>query len=332
MEKTNTATVAVVESALVRGAEDYFRANDFVHVPSVPHIVSVTGACENIDTLFTLDYFGAQGFLTQTGQLYLETLIKDLKNVCCVIHSFRAEPKVDGRHLTEFPLVEFEFSYDAEEENGLMNLLDHIEGTICTMVKSALKNALPQLKELGADIQMLRSIERPFQRISYTQAIRELQQQCDIEWGADLTHEHEQFLVRLHGNKPLFITHYPERIKFFNMRRNREHPEVVNSADLILPSAGEAVGSAEREHNYDVLMKKLTNSSMYKRLLEKGGSLEDFKWYLDTIKENPVPHAGCGIGLSRVTQFVLGKADIREATPYPMNRESLKALVVETIR
>lgn len=62
---------------------------------------------------------------------------------------------------------------------------------------------------------------------------------------------------------------------------------------------------------------------MFRVLSVRGKTLEDFGAYLDEVKNHPVPHAGCGIGLPRVAQFVLGTADIREAVVYPMNRESL---------
>jgi asparaginyl-tRNA synthetase len=122
---------------------------------------------------------------------------------------------------------------------------------------------------------------------------------------------------------PTFITHYPEKIKFFNMRRNKNNPDVVNSADLILPFGGEAVGSAEREYDYELLCNKLLKSEMYKRLAEKGKNINDFKWYLELVKKHSIQHSGCGIGLNRVTQFILGSHDIRTSTAYPMNAESL---------
>ena len=132
---------------------------------------------------------------------------------------------------------------------------------------------------------------------------------------------HEKLLVS--NGVPTFITHFPEAIKFFNMRRNEENPKVVNSADLILPCSGEAVGAAEREHDHELLKKKLLESEMYKRLKEKGKDIKDFGWYLNVVKEKPIKHAGCGIGLNRVTQFILGIDDIRASTAYPMNRISL---------
>jgi len=318
-QETERAMIARIESTLTRGADDYFREHGFVRIPTVPQVVGITGACENIDTLFKVNYFGQNGFLTQTGQLALELHIPALKKVCCEIHSFRAEQEADGRHLTEFPMIEFEFSYEGE---GLPQLLDHIEGTVKTMMKSALKEERT-LRKLGANPERTRQmLKTPFARIEYREAVKILQKTgFDVNFGDDLKHNHEQAIVNAMG-KPTFIMKYPEKIKFFNMRRDRKDTEVVQSADLILPLSGESVGSAVREEDTELLIEKLLNSNMYRLHIARGGTLEDFKWYLDAVKANPVPHAGCGIGLSRVTQCILGREDIRKSTAYPMNCET----------
>lgn len=307
------AAVTKIEAAAIKAARIYFEENSFTEVV-VPHITRITGACENIDTLFELDYFGEQAYLVQTGQLYLEALIPKLGKVFCIGPSFRAEGDIDDRHLTEFALVEIEFPGNFEQ------LLAHIENTVHAMIQAAAKQE-DELRLLNIDSAKLRAIKKPFRRITYAQAIEQLQTKgFDIAWGDDLKSAHEKTLA---DDRPLFITHYPEAIKFFNMRRNGGNPRLVNSCDLILPNSGEAVGAAEREHDYQLLVEKLEKSEMYKRLQQKGKSLRDFQWYLDIVKENPIQHAGCGIGLNRVVQFILGSDDIRASTAFPMNRESL---------
>jgi asparaginyl-tRNA synthetase len=87
--------------------------------------------------------------------------------------------------------------------------------------------------------------------------------------------------------------------------------------------SGEAVGAAEREYRYDKLYRRLADSTMLRQLVEKGGSIEDFKWYLEFYKAHGSLHSGCGIGLNRVTQFVLGTDDIRATTAFPLNKESI---------
>jgi len=307
--------VARVEAALLKGARDYFIKEGFIEV-NAPHITKATGACENINTLFALDYFGVQGYLSQTQQLYLEAMIPKLKKVWCIGPSFRAEPESDNRHLTEFPLLEIEFEGNFEE------LLMHIENTICSMIKEVLKEE-EMLKEIGVNVERLKAVKAPFKRITYDEAIKKLSSE-GIKWGDDLRSKHEKMLTEMHENQPLFITHFPKNIKFFNMRENDYRPEIVNSTDLILPGSGEAVGAAEREHRHDKLKERLESSTMLQQLKIRGGSIEDFAWYLDCVKSNGIKlHSGCGIGLNRVTQFILGTDDIRKCTVFPLNSETI---------
>lgn len=307
--------VVKIESSLLKGTRKYFEENNFIEVV-VPHLTKATGACENIATMFELDYFGQRVYLSQTGQLYLEVLTPFLEKVWYIGPSFRAEPLADERHLAEFTLIELEFAGNFEE------LLKHIEGTICSMINFALSEREQELRLLNVDVERLKRIKRPFQRITYTEAVG-LLAEYGVQWGDDLKSHHEKMLVQMHGNQPLFVTHFPKAIKFFNMRENDENPAVVNSADLLLPASGEAVGAAEREYRYEKLHERLINSMMFKQLVEKGGSIEDFRWYLEFYKEPRPLHSGCGIGLNRVTQFVLGTSDIRATTAFPLNKESV---------
>ena len=310
--------LAKIESGLMKGAREYCDEQKFVEI-MIPHITKATGSCENFLTVFELDYFGKKVYLSQTGQLYLEVLTPFLKKVWCVIHSFRAEPDADSRHLTEFPLIELEFEGDFEE------LTKHIEGVISSMVKKVKEEASEELKLFEVDEEHLKKFEPPYQRISYTEGIEILHKSgIDIKWGDDIKSKHEKIISEHLGFKPFFLTHWPTPIKFFDMRTNEQDPKVVNSCDLILPFSGEAVGGAEREHTYENLKKKLEGSMMLKLLVERGGNIEDFEWFLDFYKDHSVNlHSGFGVGFNRVTQSVLKLEDIRASTVWPLNRETV---------
>jgi len=307
--------VAKIESSLLKGARKYFEENNFTEVV-VPHMTKATGACENIATMFEIEYFGQKGYLSQTAQLYLEVLTPFLGKVWCIGPSFRAEPYADERHLAEFTLIELEFA------GNLKELLEHVEGVICSMISCILEERVEELKILNLNTEKLRKFKRPFEKITYTEAVG-LLADYGVKWGDDLKSHHEKTLVQMTDNQPLFVTHFPKAIKFFNMRENDENPAIVNSADLLLPISGEAVGAAEREFKYTKLYQRLTNSTMFRQLVEKGGSIEDFEWYLEFYKQHGQLHSGCGIGLNRVTQFVLGATDIRATTAFPLNKESI---------
>lgn len=331
-EISNKSNVAKVESALLMGAILYCEQNGYQHI-IIPHLTKATGACENFSTLFKTDLFGETAYLNQTGQLLLEAFMDRFEKTYCHGPSFRKEIKADERHLIEFPLFEIEVA-----DCNLQRLQQEINGIFGMILRYCKSKCSEELKELGVTAQDIKRLMPPYNSITYREALDSLSG-YGLEFGDDLKAEHEQYLVQRNGNKPLFVTHYPQQIKFFNMRLNREDPTVVNSMDLLMPSSGEAVGAAEREEDYKILMKRLLESDML-RLLKQAiqqengfgrhthhkleeEALSRFKWYLDIIKQKPITHAGCGIGLNRVTQSLLNSKDIRECTVYPMNRETL---------
>lgn len=245
-----------------------------------PKVVRASGACENINTLFEVSsgknfsWFGSedrkhQAYLAQTAQLYLEAFVPYLEKVYSVGSSFRAEPGNDSRHLTEFTLIEIEFA------GGFEKLLSYIERFIHRVSRDILQLPAKDRILLGLDEKALKRLELvqlPFPRLSYDRAI-----QClNLEWGDDISRIKEQELVERLGNQPTFITHYPDPLwdngkeieveKFFNMLPDPMRPGRVLSADLILPIAGEAVGSAARVHNPETLLYRLENSKMFKLL------------------------------------------------------------------
>lgn len=333
-----------VWDAMYRGARKYVEEQGFIGVHNAPEVVGITGACENVDTLFKVDFFGRQGYLAQSDQLYLELLTPSLGKVYAEIQSFRAEPDVDARHLCQFGLFEI------EHQGDLSDLQNHITNILKYAITEVVLHAQEDLEDLGITakhLRLLQSIQTSgysLRRVTYTDAIEFLRKQehySDLVWGDDLKAHHEAAIVDHVG--PCFITHYPLDIKFFNMEKGRSvilseerhgvvgdspdgtsRGEVVNSCDLLLPYAGESAGAAERLTQHDEIEARLKASDMYARLIELGGTDEDFAWYLDAHKDKEVPpHAGAGIGMARVAQFIIGASDIRDAVPFVINRENL---------
>jgi asparaginyl-tRNA synthetase len=326
-----SAMIAKIEASAVEGASEYCRKNDYQLI-LIPHLTKATGACENFSTLFSADLFGQTAYLNQTGQLMLEAFMDRFKKTYCYGPSFRKEQKADERHLIEFPLFEIEIAdHDLE---GLQKEISNIFGSMMTNVEYRCKDELQALKGTSD----LSNLKPPYKSITYRDAIQSLAK-YGLKFGDDLKADHEQELVRQNNNKPLFITHYPQEIKFFNMRINRSDDTIVNSMDLLMPYSGESVGAAEREEDYTRLRKRLEDSDMLKLLknaiLQEPGfqnydqeklhkeAMSRFDWYMDIIKQHPIRHAGCGIGINRVTQAILETSDIRNATAFPLNRETL---------
>jgi len=320
---TDQEKIAIVKMSheLLVGCRDYFQRNGFVDVsPQVPRITKATGSCENLDTNFSLRFFDTSAYLAQTGQLYLETLIPFFNKVCCFGPSARAEDRIDARHVCEFYLIEFEETKESTERGLFDQLLYDIQTVLQVMISRVLSTSRKELGILSVDTKLLKLACKPFQRITYSDAVRLL----GVPWGTDLKSSHEESIVKSVGNKPVFVTHFPKEIKFFNMRGNAADPRVVNSADLILPYSGEAVGAAEREYDYLKTKHKLLNSRMFAQLQQKGGGVKDFEYFLNSLRQiKGSPHAGCGIGFNRLVQYVCQLPDIRLTTWFPIYKGSI---------
>jgi asparaginyl-tRNA synthetase len=322
--RTDEKRIAVVKiwAAMARGMRNYCEKNGFVAIHNMPHIVSVTGACENVDTLFRVEWYETEGedktpaFAPQSNQLYIEMLTQKLGKVYGTMQSFRREPRADNRRLAQFELFEI------EHLGGFEDLLDNIAGIVRSAANEVAICCVEELKVFERDPKDLLNLQ--FGRMTYADALKRLNERNGptLEWGHDLNAHDEHCLTTEFG--PIFVTHYPEEIKFFNMQDNIDNPKVVNSSDLLLPWAGESAGSAERETDHTKLVRKLDNSKMLEGLLRQGMKREDFNWYLDFHRDNVVSaHSGAGIGMARVAQFILGQSDIRECVPFLINRDNL---------
>jgi len=332
----NIQTIKLTDFVL-KSARKYLESQNYTEVVT-PRVVRASGACENVNTLFEVSseenmkwFNGHKAYLAQTGQLYLEALVPTLKNVYCIGPSFRAEQKVDARHLTEFQMIEI------EHPGGFSELLSYIEGFVSSIARDV-ANYTDATKEFGLSEERLKKLATcpiEFTKINYDEAIEKLKTLGeDIKWGDDINTKQEALLVKEFGDQPVFITRFPDPMhdfgqpieveKFFNMLPDPQNPGRVLSSDLILPFSGEAVGAAARVHEADILVQRLENSRMFKRLQERGGGIEDFQWYINQVKTNgAVPHAGCGFGMSRIMQWIIGTDDIRNAVAFPSNKEEL---------
>lgn len=331
----NKLKTALLEAQVFKAGRAHLEKEGFVEI-FPPRIVRASGACENVNTLFEVssnkdfEWFGEtkkyQAYLAQTGQLYLEAFVPYLRKVYCVGPSFRAETGSDNRHLTEFQMMEIEFAGNFDK------LLAEIEGFVYSIVQSLIKLPEAKQEEMGlseAHIARLKKTKPVFPKLTYDEAIEKL----GLEWGDDISSKKEAELVAQFSDHPVFITRYPDPMwdhkkeieveKFFNMLPDPEHPGLVLSADLILPIAGEAVGSAARVDDPKTLVKRLAGSKMFKRLVEMGGNMDDFRWYIEHSKEKMVPHAGCGFGMSRILRWIAGADDIKNAVTFPSNQHHI---------
>jgi asparaginyl-tRNA synthetase len=301
------ASILRVRAEIVKAVRDFFDVRGFTLTD--PPILT-PAACEGTSTLFPVDYFDEQAYLTQSGQLYIEATAMALGKVYSFGPTFRAEKSKTRRHLTEFWMVEPEIAY-----GQLDDLMDLSEQLISFMVKRCLERRKTDLLAIGRDISKLEKIEAPFPRISYDEAVKNLQEghakgalDSKFEWGGDLGSPDETYLSS-QFDKPVMVHRYPAKVKAFYMEPDPQRPELALCVDVLAPEGyGEIIGGSQRMASHELLVQ---------RIHEHGLPEEAFKWYLDLRKYGSVPHGGFGMGIERAVAWICGLEHVRETIPFP---------------
>ena len=301
------AAILRVRAEIIKAARDFFDDRGFTLTD--PPIIT-PAACEGTTTLFPVDYFDEQAFLTQSGQLYVEATAMALGKVYSFGPTFRAEKSKTRRHLTEFWMVEPEVAYA-----NLDDVMELAEGLISFIVKRCLERRRPDLQTIGRDITKLEKIAPPFPRISYDDAVKNLQEghakgalETKFEWGGDLGSPDETYLSA-QFDKPVMVHRYPAKVKAFYMEPDPQRPDLALCVDVLAPEGyGEIIGGSQRMASHELLLQ---------RIHEHGLPEEAFKWYLDLRKFGSVPHGGFGMGIERAVAWICGLEHVRETIPFP---------------
>jgi len=301
------AAILRVRAEIIKAARDFFDERGFTLTD--PPIIT-PAACEGTTTLFPVDYFDEQAYLTQSGQLYAEAMAMALGKVYSFGPTFRAEKSKTRRHLTEFWMVEPEVAYAT-----LDDVMEIAEGLISFIVKRCLERRRVDLQTIGRDISKLEKIEPPFPRISYDDAVKNLQEghakgalESKFEWGGDLGSPDETYLSA-QFDKPVMVHRYPAKVKAFYMEPDPQRPELALCVDVLAPEGyGEIIGGSQRMASHELLLQ---------RIHEHGLPEEAFKWYLDLRKFGSVPHGGFGMGIERAVAWICGLEHVRETIPFP---------------
>ncbi|MGB8478617.1 MAG: asparagine--tRNA ligase [Acidobacteriaceae bacterium] len=301
------AAILRVRAEIIKAARDFFDERGFTLTD--PPIIT-PAACEGTTTLFPVDYFEEQAFLTQSGQLYVEAMAMALGKVYSFGPTFRAEKSKTRRHITEFWMVEPEVAYAT-----LDDVMELAEGLISFLVMRCLERRRVDLQTIGRDIAKLEKIAPPFPRISYDDAVKNLQEghaqgalESKFEWGGDLGSPDETYLSA-QFDKPVMVHRYPAKVKAFYMEPDPQRPDLALCVDVLAPEGyGEIIGGSQRMASHDLLLQ---------RIHEHGLPEEAFKWYLDLRKFGSVPHGGFGMGIERAVAWICGLEHVRETIPFP---------------
>lgn len=319
-----------VRSSLAYAIHQFFQERGFVYV-NTPLITGsdAEGAGEmfNVNSFdltnipktddgkidFSKDFFGKSAHLTVSGQLNGETFAEAFRNIYTFGPTFRAENSNTVKHAAEFWMVEPEICFA-----DLADDMDLAEDMIKYIFKYVLDNCPEEMQffnnfiDKGLLERLNHVINSDFVRISYTDAVKELEKHNDefeykVSWGIDLQTEHERYLCEQIFKKPVFVTDYPMDIKAFYMKQNPDG-KTVAAADLLVPGIGEIIGGSQREEDYDKLLNRMKELNM---------PIENYEWYLDLRKYGSCVHSGFGLGFERAIMYLTGMQNIRDVIPFP---------------
>jgi len=313
--RTNTfGAVFRVRNAAARAVHAFFQERGFlwIHTPIIT-LSDAEGAGEMFALKGSEEFFGAEARLTVSGQLEAEIAALALGNVYTFGPTFRAENSNTSRHLAEFWMIEPEMAFcDLEGDAALAE--DFLRHVIAEVLAGCAEDVDFFERRIDRDVRrrLERVLEAGFERMTYTEAIEELERSgrefaYPPRWGADLQTEHERWLAEERVGRPVVVTDYPAAIKPFYMYLN-EDERTVRALDVLVPGVGEIVGGSQREHRAEVLRR---------RIAACGLDEADYAWYVDLRRHGTAPHAGFGVGFERLVQFLTGMANIRDVIPFP---------------
>lgn len=299
-------TMLKIRSKILEAAREWFLEHGYTEFHSP---ILITAACEGGSTLFKLKYFDKEAYLTQSWQLYAEAAIASVGKIFTVAPSFRAEKSRTTRHLTEYWHIEAEEPFcDLQkiikvQEELVTHILLQVAPTLLTLKKQTTRWRFER------DPEDLFKIKPPFKRVTYDDAVEMLKKEgIPVDWGEDLTWKQQEALS-LKFKKPFFITHFPKTAKAFYHKPDPKRPEVTLSVDLQAPEGyGELIGGGERIYDLDELKRRIKETNL---------DVKDYQWYVELRKYGSIPHAGFGLGLERLTMWILKLKHIRDAIPFP---------------
>ncbi|QSS63528.1 hypothetical protein I7I51_00586 [Histoplasma capsulatum] len=297
--------------------------------------------CEGAGEVFTVvpgdkvggaeveEFFRSPKYLTVSSQLHLEAYAAELGNVWALSPTFRAEKSDTPRHLSEFYMLEVEMNF----VQSVDSLTDIVESLIRDLTKRLYETPVAEeiftakrTGESGAEkvdkglrLRWFGIMEgEKWPRITYTSAIELLQKAVQSKatifnfppvWEEGLQLEHEKFIVDEIGKgRPVFVTHYPKRVKPFYMAPSlvtdesssspaAEVPhhdplqtrETVACFDLLMPEISEVVGGSIREQRLPNLIKNMREHGLLKKKLEAGSDADNASPSTYSISESSSP-------------------------------------------
>jgi aspartyl-tRNA synthetase len=309
LRKPEVAAIFSVKDAVTTAMRNYLEGNGFLEIHS-PKIIAE--ASEGGAEVFKVKYFDREAYLAQSPQFYKQMMMATgFDRVYEIAPAFRAEKSHTTRHVTEILMLDAEMAFINSVED-VLRMFERLTVSVCEFVA---KNESRQLKILNRDV---RIPKLPFPRVTMGEAKKLLKAKgLDYKPDEELDSAGEkalgEIILEKYGHEFVFLTEFPwAGAKFYHMQDSR-NPKVAERADLLYNGA-EIATLTRREHRYDNLIKQAMAQKV---------DVAKLKFYLDAFRYGMPPHGGCGVGVDRIVQQILGLSNIQEAVLFPRTQERL---------
>lgn len=296
-----------LQSGLLKYLSDFMHSEGFYEMKTSKLISTGTEGGTN---LFSVDYFDSKVYLAQSPQFYKEIMVSTgLERVFEISHAYRAEKHDTARHLNEYVSFDVEMSF-IESERDLIEfekrLLDYVFAQVA-------KHNKAELEAWGATVPAADSMAKaPVVDFEEAKEIihKEIKQKV-FDIGPEGERALTDWALREHGVEACFINGWPRKKRPFYT-----YPDGLKTQSFDLIFRGIEITSGSR---------RINEKEMFLENLPKFGlTAEGMADYVSIFEHGCPPHGGFAIGVERLTQKILGLANVKEASPFPRDRKRVR--------
>lgn len=294
-------SVFKIQSELLRQIRNYLYERNFTEIIS-PKIIKF--ATEGGAELFKVQYFEEEAYLAQSPQIYKEICAGIFEKVFEIGQYYRAEKSRTPYHLSEFISFDVECAFYSYHD-----VMDLLESLLKTVINNVYEKADKYFSTLGVN---RINLDYKFDRIKYDEVISMLES-FGVKWGDDLGSQYMKVLEEKIGKKFFFIVDWPTSLKPFYTYEHENDEKITKSFDLNYGFM-EIASGGERIYKSDHLVNKL---------IRLGFDIKDFEIFIKALDAGAPPHAGFGLGVSRLLMILTGKKNIKEVVLFPRDVDRL---------
>ncbi len=299
--------IFTLQSAILRYFAECLRSQDFTEIKSSKLVGTGTEGGTN---LFTVEYFENRVYLAQSPQFYKQAMVASgMERVFEIGAAYRAEKHDTPRHLNEYVSLDVETAF-IESEQDLMDLESGILKAVFSGVK---RDHQSILDAWNADVPTPDDVDR-IPRISHDEAKEIISSRLGhrvFEINPEGEREVCEWARENHGIDAAFVNGFPRKKRPFYT-----FPDGLKTMSFDLLFRGlEITTGGRRINEFPMLLETLPKFGL---------TAEGMADYLQIFRYGCPPHGGFAIGLERLTQKILGLANVKEASLFPRDRKRVR--------